>query len=115
MQGSAHQNARFIKKLIWYILNYGYYPKLEKSWHFCLEEEELAACWNFNAEGLTVRYSDSHHCFSVFRDTQEKLNEWVELQVVAWVEGGKFLAQVAPMYPQMDYTSLEMSLQLEWQ
>jgi len=41
--------------------------------------------------------------------------QWLQPQIQQWVRGVEQLAQVAPHFPQMAYTGLTKSLQLEWQ
>ena len=46
---------------------------------------------------------------------QEELEAWVKPQVDAWAHGVRVLGNISQRHPQLDYSGLWMSLQLEWQ
>ena len=45
----------------------------------------------------------------------EELKAWIWPKVGAWDHGVRILAKISERYPQSEYASLGMSLQLEWQ
>ena len=47
--------------------------------------------------------------------TREELEEWVRPKEEAWAHWVHTLAKKAKKYPQLAYSGLGMSLQIEWQ
>ena len=69
----------------------------------------------FERAGINLNYVGGIQYLGVYLGPGGGLKAWVRPKVEAWAHRVLDRAKISKIYPQLAYTGLEMSLQLEWQ
>ena len=78
-------------------------------------EEEETARREFNWAGLNLNHVDGSRYLEVYLGPKEELEAWVQPKVEAWARRGRILDKIAKRYPQVAFSGLRVSFQLECQ
>lgn len=113
--GSARLNAQCLAFLVEHGPKYGYFPKPEKSFHVCKEEDEEVAKAEFQRLDLDLRFVRGSRYLGGHVGSKESKEQFVTSKVEGFCNSVRGLAEIAKTHPQSAHAGFTFCLQHRWQ